>query len=186
MNALQFEGLKVALKQDATGYVLTLKVHPNEIPEELVQKYANFKGDQRRNLLSHWIWRAYASPVWMDIRSGRLLPYQNARESTEEKHVCPLQLDVIERCLTLWSNPGDVVLTPFLGCGSEAYMALQMGRKAIGCELKPTYYRQAVKNLAMGELPKETSKTLFDAEHFDTDDSGSMDVDDDSEGDEFE
>jgi len=117
------------------------------IPEHLVRQFANFEGDQRKNRLSHWIWRKIASPVWDDIRSGRLLPYREARESEEEKHVCPLQLDVIERCLTLWSNPGDVVLTPFLGVGSEAYCAVKMGRKAVGIELKPTYFKQAVRNV---------------------------------------
>lgn len=118
------------------------------IPEDLLIKYANFKGDQRKNRLSHWIWRAYASPVWMDIRGGRLLPYDESKENEEEKHVCPLQLDVIERCLTLWSNPGDVILTPFAGVGSEVCAALVNGRRAIGCELKPSYYRQMKKNIA--------------------------------------
>ena len=75
------------------------------------------------------------------------MPYQESRESEEEKHVCPLQLDVIERLLTLYSNPGDTVLTPFMGVGSEAYMALQMKRRAIGIELKPSYFRQATKNI---------------------------------------
>ena len=119
-----------------------------DIPEELVRQFKNYSGDQRKNLLSHWIWRNYASPVWMDIRSGRLLPYNEAAETEEEKHVCPLQLDVIERLLTLYSNPNDVCLTPFLGVGSEAYMAVKMGRKAIGTELKPSYFRQAEKNLS--------------------------------------
>lgn len=119
-----------------------------EIPEELVRQFKNYSGDQRKNLLSHWIWRNYASPVWMDIRTGRLLPFNESQETEEEKHVCPLQLDVIERLLTLYSNPEDTLLTPFLGVGSEAYMAVKMGRKAIGTELKPSYYRQADKNLA--------------------------------------
>lgn len=117
------------------------------IPPELWAEFKDFKGDQRTNRLSHWIWRRYASPVWMDIRPGRLLPYEEARENEEEKHVCPLQLDVIERLLTLYSNKGDTVLTPFLGVGSEAYMAVCMGRRAIGNELKETYYRQACSNV---------------------------------------
>ncbi len=120
----------------------------DQIPEELVAKFKSYKGDQRKNLMSHWIWRRYASPVWMDIRSGRLLPYQQSRESEEEKHVCPLQLDVIERLLTLYSNPGDIALTPFMGVGSEVYQAVKMGRRAVGVELKPTYYRQAKANLS--------------------------------------
>ena len=118
-----------------------------EIPEELLTRFKNYKGDQKKNFLSHWIWRRYASPVWMDIRTGNLVPYEDSKENEEEKHVCPLQLDVIERLLTLYSNPGDVVLTPFMGVGSEVYKALQMGRKAIGIELKPSYYRQALVNI---------------------------------------
>lgn len=100
---------------------------------------------------SHNIWRAYASPVWMDIRQTRTLDARKAREADDDKHLCPLQLDVIERCIVLWSNPGEVVLTPFLGVGSEAYVAVQQGRKAIGIELKPSYYRQAVKNCAQAK-----------------------------------
>lgn len=135
------------------------------IPGDLLAGFSNFTGDQRKNLLSHWIWRRYASPVWMDIRSGRLMPYKEARETDEEKHVCPLQLDVIDRCLTLWSNPGDVVLTPFLGVGSEAYAAVLNGRKAVGIELKETYYRQALRNIELatqGVEPDEDS--LFTAD----------------------
>lgn len=126
-----------------------LRDYPGElpVPEDLLARFKNYTGDQRKNLLSHWIWRRIASPVWDDIRSGRLLPYREARENTEEKHVCPLQLDVIDRCLTLYSNPDDVVLTPFMGVGSEVYGALCAGRRAIGIELKPTYYRQAEKNI---------------------------------------
>lgn len=116
-------------------------------PVELVRKYRDWK-DPKTNRLSHWIWRRYASSVWMDIRAGRVLPFRQARESEDEKHACPLQLDVIERILTLWSNPGDVVLTPFLGVGSEAYCAVRMGRRAVGIELKETYYAQAVRNVA--------------------------------------
>jgi DNA modification methylase len=96
---------------------------------------------------SHNIWRAYASPVWMDIRQTNTLDAKQGRDPEDEKHLCPLQLDVIERGIVLWSNPGDVVLTPFLGVGSEAYGAVLNGRKAIGIELKESYYRQAVKNL---------------------------------------
>jgi DNA modification methylase len=119
----------------------------NEIPAELVRDFQHYSGDPRNNLMSHWIWRQYASPVWMDIRRGRLLPYVEARENKEEKHVCPLQLDVIDRCLLLWSNPGDTVLSPFMGVGSEVFCAVAMDRKAIGVELKATYYRQAVRNV---------------------------------------
>lgn len=158
--------------------------HPNglkeyagqeEIPPHLLAGYLKYTGDQRKNLLSHWIWRRYASPVWMDIRTGHLMPYKEARESDDEKHVCPLQLDVIERCLTLWSNPGDVVLTPFLGVGSEAFVAAKMGRKAIGTELKETYYRQAVRNL------KEKLVIEHDQGEFFKDDGELMDVEGEDE-----
>jgi DNA modification methylase len=118
----------------------------NAIPGDLLRDFGNYRGDPRGNLLSHWIWRQYASPVWMDIRRGRILPHREARENVEEKHACPLQLDVIERCLLLWSNPGDTILTPFMGVGSEVFGAIINDRKAIGTELKATYYRQAVKN----------------------------------------
>lgn len=126
------------------------------IPEDLSLRFANFKGDQRKNLLSHWIWRQYASPVWTDIRSGRLMPYDEAKENEEEKHVCPLQLDVIERCLTLWSNPGDVVLTPFMGVGSEVYGAIVNGRKGVGIELKESYFRQARENMKLAKSDDAT------------------------------
>lgn len=116
---------------------------------------------------SHNIWRAYASPVWMDIRQTRTLNGAVAREANDEKHICPLQLDVIERCLTLWSNPGDVVLTPFMGIGSEVYCAIRAGRRALGIELKPSYYRQALKNIAAAVLPDDDPDHLpleFDGE----------------------
>lgn len=134
-----------------------------EIPEELLRRFKNYKGDQRKNLLSHWIWRRYASPVWMDIRSGRLLPFLESKESEEEKHVCPLQLDVIERLLTLYSNPDDNILIPFAGVGSEVFQSLQMGRKAVGMELKPSYYRQCLKNLkTVGTEPPIQEDSMFD------------------------
>ena len=135
------------------------------IPQYLIDQYKDYTGDQRKNLLSHQIWRRYAAPVWSDIRSGRLLPYQEARERKEEKHVCALQLDVIERCLTLWSNPGEVILSPFMGVGSEIYAAVRNYRKGIGIELKPTYYRQAVENLKMAhqeERQQDLTAMMYD------------------------
>jgi len=115
------------------------------MPHEL-QQYRGHKGDQKENRFSHWIWRQYASSFWDDIRIDNVLPYKEARDQDDEKHVHPLQLDVIERACVLWSNPGEVVLTPFLGVGSEAYGAILNGRKAIGIELKEAYFRQAVRN----------------------------------------
>jgi DNA modification methylase len=93
------------------------------------------------------LWQNYASPVWMDINPSDTLQYRSARENEDEKHICPLQLQVIERALRLWSNPGDTVLSPFAGIGSEGYVSVKMGRKFIGAELKASYYGQAVKNL---------------------------------------
>src|SRR4030067_916411 len=119
-----------------------------EIPQELF-RYRGWKGNQIENRYSHWIWRQYADCMWDDIRMERVLPYKKARESEDEKHVHPLQLDVIERCIQLWSNPGEVVLTPFMGVGSEVYMPVILGRKGVGFELKPSYYRQAKKNVEL-------------------------------------
>jgi len=93
-------------------------------------------------------WQKYASPVWMDIDPSDTLQYRSAREHDDERHICPLQLEVIRRCLRLWSNPGDNVLSPFAGIGSEGYVALQEGRRFVGCELKRSYYEQAARNLA--------------------------------------
>ena len=117
-----------------------------KVPAELL-KFRGWQGDQIENRYSHWIWRQYASAFWDDVRIGRVLPFRQARDQEDEKHVHPLQLDVIERCLILWSNPGETVLTPFMGVGSEVYGALINGRKAIGIELKPSYYKQALRNL---------------------------------------
>ena len=94
------------------------------------------------------VWQRYASPVWTDINQTRTLQYRGGRDEKDEVHISPLQLDVIERCIDLWSAPGDTVLTPFLGIGSEVYAAVEMGRKGIGIELKPSYFKQAVRNIA--------------------------------------
>jgi DNA modification methylase len=117
-----------------------------EMPAELLQ-YKGFKGKQTMNRYSHWIWRQYASAFWNDVRIERVLPFKDAREADDEKHMHPLQLDVIERCVVLWSNPGETVFTPFMGVGSEVYGAVINGRKGVGVELKSSYYRQAVLNL---------------------------------------
>lgn len=130
------------------------------IPHDL-QQYRGYEGKQTENRYSHWIWRQYASCVWDDIRIDNVLPYEESREAEDEKHVHPLQLDVIDRACVLWSNRGEVVLTPFLGVGSEAYGAVKYGRKAIGIELKESYYRQAVRNLASIEHPKSEQRDLI-------------------------
>lgn len=131
-----------------------------EIPEELL-KLKGYKGKQTSNRFSHWIWRQYASAFWDDIRIDNVLPYKKARDPEDEKHVHPLQLDVIERCVQLRSNPGETVLTPFMGVGSEVYQPVKSGRRGIGVELKPTYYRQAVKNVAQAVCEHELEQTLF-------------------------
>jgi DNA modification methylase len=140
---------------------LTRYAGSRQMPAELL-KYRNWQGKQTENRYSHWIWRQYASAYWDDVRIDRVLPYREARDEEDEKHVHPLQLDVIERVVTLWSNPGDTVLSPFAGVGSEVYVAVQLGRKGIGIELKPSYYRQAVKNLRHIEAEPEVTD-LFTA-----------------------
>lgn len=132
------------------------------VPDEL-QRHRG-ETDQRENKLSHWIWRRYASCVWDDIRIDRVLPYKEAREPDDEKHVHPLQLDVIERCVVMWSNPNDVVMTPFMGVGSEAYGAVRHGRRAIGVELKTSYFKQAVRNVATAGTADISEPSLFDFE----------------------
>ena len=101
---------------------------------------------------SHHVWRRYASPVWMDIDQSNTLNREAAREKRDERHICPLQLDVIARGIELYTNPSDIVLTPFMGIGSEVYQAILMARRGIGIELKQSYYRQAVKNCEMAEI----------------------------------
>ena len=133
--------------------------HPNgllnyagsrQMPAELLS-YRGWTGNQIENRYSHWIWRQYASAFWDDVRLSRVLPFKAAKDEEDEKHVHPLQLDVIDRAITLWSNPGEVVLTPFMGVGSEVYGAIMSGRRGIGVELKPSYFRQAVRNLREAE-----------------------------------
>jgi len=110
---------------------------------------------------SHHVWRRYASPVWMDINQSNTLQKESARENKDERHICPLQLDVIERALQLWTNPGDIVFTPFAGIGSEVYQAVKMNRKGIGVELKESYWNCAVTNVKAAETEKKQG-TLFE------------------------
>lgn len=105
-------------------------------------------------------WQQYASPVWHDINPSDTLQYRSAREHDDERHICPLQLEVIRRAIKLWSNRGDVVLSPFAGIGSEGHVALEQGRKFIGIELKQSYYEQATRNLTAAEIP-EPQKEMF-------------------------
>jgi len=131
------------------------------VPPELLE-YRGYKGSQIENRYSHWIWRQYASAFWDDVRISRVLPYKKARDEEDEKHIHPLQLDVIERCIILWSNPGEIIFTPFMGIGSEVYCAIQNGRKGIGIELKPTYYKQAIMNIDHVQDGKQNGLFLKD------------------------
>ena len=124
-------------RQGIPDYLVTMRKQGDN-PERVTHTNDTFPVKQ---------WQHYASPVWMDINPSDTLQYRSARENEDERHICPLQLTVIQRGIELWSNPGDVVLTPFMGIGSEAYMAVKMGRKAVGIELKDSYYRQAVANV---------------------------------------
>jgi len=129
------------------------------IPENIL-KFKGWKGKQIENRYSHWIWRHYASSVWDDINMGRVLPFKDTKSPDDEKHVHPLQLDVIDRCISLRSNPGELVFTPFMGVGSEVYSAVMAGRKGVGVELKPSYFKQAVYNLANRETVAVINDTL--------------------------
>lgn len=133
--------------------------HPNgmlsyhgeyKVPGDL-HRMRGMEGDQKENEYSQWIWRNYASSVWMDIRIDEVLNFEGAREPEDEKHVHPLQLDVIFRAVDMWSNPGEVVITPYMGVGSEVFGSMMSGRKAIGIELKEVYFKQTIKNLDIAE-----------------------------------
>jgi DNA modification methylase len=130
----------------------------------LKNTYADHK-DPKSNKLSHYIWQRYASSVWDDIRIDNVLPFRDSKEEDDEKHVHPLQLDVIDRIIEMYSNKGEVVLTPFMGVGSEVYSPVSMGRKAIGIELKDSYFKQAKINLTHAETrfaaAKENQDELF-------------------------
>lgn len=122
----------------------------NQLWEYLNDWFYDHK-DPKSNKLSHYIWQRYASSVWDDIRIDNVLPFRDSKEEDDEKHVHPLQLDVIDRLVELYSNEGEVVLTPFMGVGSEVYSPVSLGRKAIGIELKDSYFKQAKINLSMAD-----------------------------------
>lgn len=126
-------------RQGIADYIITFR-KDGENPERIEHTNETFPVSK---------WQNYASPVWMDINQSNTLQKESAREQADEKHICPLQLDVIERCIELWTNPEDIVFTPFLGIGSEIYQSLKMGRRGVGIELKESYYNQAVKNCQM-------------------------------------
>ncbi len=144
-------------RQGIPDYVCTFRA-PGENPDPVEGELDRWAGDdtfKSEGRMSIDLWQRYASPVWMDINPSRTLQKASAREEKDERHICPLQLDVIERCLMLWSKRGDVVLSPFMGIGSEGFVSLQLGRKFIGVELKESYYKQACANLASAETQQE-------------------------------
>lgn len=124
-------------RQGIPDYIITMR-KPGENPEMIPHTHENFPVD---------VWQQYASPVWMDIRQSDTLQRTSARTEKDEKHICPLQLEVIQRCIELWTNPNDIVFDPFAGIGSTPYVAVRMGRRGLGCELKESYYEQAKANL---------------------------------------
>lgn len=128
-------------RQGIPDYVVTMR-KPGDNPEPVTHTDDDFPVK---------LWQRYASPVWDDINPSDTLQYRSAREDKDERHICPLQLEVIRRCLKLWTNPGDTVLSPFAGIGSEGYVSLQEGRRFVGAELKRSYYEQAARNLASAE-----------------------------------
>ena len=135
------------------------KFTEDELWEYLQNNYKDHQ-DPKSNKLSHYIWQRYASSVWDDIRIDNVLPFRDSREEDDEKHVHPLQLDVIDRLVELYSNEGEVVLTPFMGVGSEVYSPVSMGRKAIGIELKDSYFKQAKINLELASKRFDSDNTF--------------------------
>lgn len=141
-------------RQGIADYIVTMR-KPGENKEPITHTNESFPVSK---------WQEYASPVWMNIRQSNTLNRTSAREERDEKHICPLQLDVIERCIELWTNQGDTVFTPFLGIGSEAYQSIKMHRKAVGIELKESYFEQAVKNCERAANAEEQLEFLFEGD----------------------
>lgn len=150
-------------RQGVPDYLVTMR-KPGENKEPVSGKLSEFVGEpdtfRVEGDVSIDIWQRYASPVWMDIRATRTLQYQSARENDDERHICPLQLDVIERGLQLWTNPNDLVLSPFAGIGSEGYCAVKMGRRFVGIELKRSYFDVMVSNLNRANTERTTQQNL--------------------------
>ena len=128
-------------RQGIADYLVTMR-KPGENPDRVTHTNETFPVDK---------WQEYASPVWMDINPSRVLGYRDGRDPDDERHICPLQLDVVERSIELWTNPGDLILSPFGGIGTEPVTAIKMGRRAIAVELKESYWNLAVENLRVAE-----------------------------------
>ena len=141
-------------RQGIADYLVVMR-KPGDNPDPVTHTHDSLPVD---------LWQQYASPVWMDINQTRTLQYMSARENDDERHISPLQLDVIERSIDLWTNPNDVIYTPFLGIGSEVYTALKMGRRGIGSELKPSYFKLAVENCKSAVADNQTDLFSSDIE----------------------
>ena len=144
------------------------KYKSNLTADELWNHLESEKEDGKLSKLNHYIWQRYASSVWDDVREGNVLPFRDSREDDDEKHVTPTQIDVIDRLVDLYSNPDEIVLSPFMGVGTDIYSPVSMGRKAIGIELKSSYFKQAKLNMADAEkrfkATVKQSKLEFDAD----------------------
>jgi DNA modification methylase len=138
-------------RQGIPDYLITMR-KPGDNPERVSHTDDDFPVS---------LWQRYASPVWMDINPSDTLQYRSAREDDDEKHICPLQLEVIRRAMKMWTNPGDTVLSPFAGIGSEGHVALEMGRRFVGAELKRSYYEQACRNLEAASEETSRQRSLF-------------------------
>lgn len=144
-------------RQGLADYLVTMR-KPGENQNPVAGEFDRWVGDESfksNGRLSIDVWQRYASPVWLDINPSDTLQFRSAREHADERHICPLQLQVIERGLELWSNPRDVILSPFMGIGSEGYVSIESDRKFVGFELKESYFRQASANLAHAESKKK-------------------------------
>jgi hypothetical protein len=152
-------------RQGIPDYLVVMR-KPGTNPEPVAGPLTSYAGDNppsrtgQKDKDSINIWQRYASPVWMDINPSDTLQFRSARDNNDERHICPLQLQVIERSIQLWTNPNDIVLDPFNGIGSSGHVALKMGRRYVGIELKESYYRAAITNLANSESNRQG--TLFE------------------------
>jgi hypothetical protein len=140
-------------RQGIPDYLVTMR-KPGDNPERVTHTKEDFPVE---------LWQRYASPVWMDINPSNTLQKTSVREEKDERHIAPLQLEVIERALKIWTNKDDVVLSPFAGIGSEGYVALKQGRRFVGIELKESYYKQAAANLKIAEKGGTSQLSLFSA-----------------------
>jgi DNA modification methylase len=140
------------------GLDISREAYDKQAPAHIAQGKEPWPFEMWRSV---YVWQKYASPVWMDINPSNTLQYRSAREEKDEKHICPLQLDVIARGVELWSNPGDIVLSPFTGIGSEGYQSIKMGRRFVGTELKESYYNIAQKNLQQAVIERDEAEVAL-------------------------